>query len=50
MERRGLIFLLELSRQVGTRKALEVFFLVAHFRVASLELAARCSNDLQALK
>ena len=37
MEHTCLTLLLELNRQVGTRKVLEVFLLIAYFRVASLE-------------
>ena len=35
MERTGLISLLELNRQDGTRKVLEVFLPVVHFRSGS---------------
>ena len=41
MERTGLISLLELNRQDGTRKVLEVFLPVVHFRVLSLESTMR---------
>ncbi len=47
MEYKGLMHLLEVSRQVGTRKVLEVFVLVVDFRVLSLESIVRWLNGPQ---